>query len=273
MSGPVLVTGATGKTGRRVCRHLEVAGRSVRRGSRSAPVPFDWFDKATHASAVDGVSAGYLVAPFGPTELLPVMRPLIDQLLGQDVDRIVLLSAASLERGGPLMGEVHEYLATHAPRWAVLRPSWFMQNLSEAQHLTPIREQGQLVSATASGRAGWIDAEDIAAVACASLLDRSSPNGELLLTGPQALSYDEVAASIGQARGRAVEHVRISEEDLAAQFESAGMSAAYAKVLASMDEDIAQGRHDFVTDTVPRILGRPARSLDRFVLEHAAAWR
>ncbi|MBV1860263.1 MAG: ergot alkaloid biosynthesis protein, partial [Nannocystaceae bacterium] len=142
MTGPVLVTGATGKTGRRVCEHLEAAGHAVRRGSRSGPVHFDWFDTTTHPVVVDGVSAAYLVAPFGPTELLPVMRPLVDRLLDQGVDRIVLLSAASLERGGPMMGKVHDYLATHAPRWTVLRPSWFMQNLSEAQHLNPIRERG-----------------------------------------------------------------------------------------------------------------------------------
>ncbi|HEV2604757.1 MAG TPA: ergot alkaloid biosynthesis protein, partial [Microvirga sp.] len=66
--------------------------------------------------------------------------------------------------GDPMMGEVHAWLATNAPEWAVLRPSWFMQNFSEGPHGRTIREESAIYSATDTGRVGFISADDIAEV-------------------------------------------------------------------------------------------------------------
>ena len=57
---PILVLGATGKTGSRVVERLEARGAPVRIGSRSAEPPFDWEDRATWEPALDGVSSAYV---------------------------------------------------------------------------------------------------------------------------------------------------------------------------------------------------------------------
>ena len=63
MSGLVLVTGGTGKTGRRVAQQLSAAGAEVRVAARGGPQPFDWSNPDTWDAALDGVSAAYLVPP------------------------------------------------------------------------------------------------------------------------------------------------------------------------------------------------------------------
>ena len=271
----ILVTGGTGKTGRRVAARLQANGHQQVIASRSSDngVAFEWKNPATHAAAARGIDAAYLVAPSGEFDLVAAMRPFIDTLIHAGVGRLVLLSAASIDKGGPMMGAVHAYLADHAARWTVLRPSWFMQNFSEQQHRATILAEDAIYSAAGDGRVGWIDADDIAAVASAVLTDELRENGDLVLTGPDTLNYDTLAATIGEAVGRTITHERLTVDQLAKRFEAGGMPSAYAATLAGMDAAIAAGEGDFVSTTVPAIIGAPATSFARFVADNRAAWQ
>jgi ergot alkaloid biosynthesis protein len=281
MSNPsILLTGGTGKTGRRIAAQLADKGIGARIASPTGEgaaghqgVRFDWLDESTHADALAGISAIYLLAPAGVAEPLPAMQPFLDQALSANVRRFVLLSASSLEEDGPMMGKVHAYLRRNAPEWAVLRPTWFMQNFSEQQHLPTIRDEGRIYSATGDGRVPFIDAADIAAVAVEALTTGTSYNRDLVITGPQALSYDEAAAIIGQAIGRRIEHVRLSEAELARRHQALGLDEAYARTLATMDTAIARGAEDRVTDEVQAVTGRPPKDLASFALQERHAWK
>jgi nucleoside-diphosphate-sugar epimerase len=134
------------------------------------------------------------------------MIDFLELALKRGVSRFVLLSASLLPAGGPAMGQVHLWLEQNAAQWAVLRPSWFMENFSEGHHLRSLREERRIYSATESGRVPFISAEDIAAVAQAALTRENSFNLDFVLTGGEPISYDEVARSIGGAIGRAVSH-------------------------------------------------------------------
>ena len=140
----ILVTGGTGKTGRRIVARLQA--------ERPGEVRFDWSEPGSFDAALDGVSAVYLLAPPTAADTLENMRPFLERALNQGVQRFVLQSASSLAAGGPMMGQVHAYLQAHAPSWVVLRPSWFMQNFSEGQHLPTIRDEGAIYTATGEGR-------------------------------------------------------------------------------------------------------------------------
>lgn len=130
---PVLVIGATGTTGSRVARRLGERGARVRGASRH-PGPggavFDWADPTTHAAALDGVERLYLVPPIGDTEPGPVVRPFLERGLAGSLRRVVLLSASAIEPADSGVGAVHALVREIVPEWAVLRPSWFMQNLT-----------------------------------------------------------------------------------------------------------------------------------------------
>lgn len=273
----ILVTGGSGKTGRRVTARLAERGIAHRVASRSATGPsavhFDWSLSQTHDATLDGVGAIYLVAPTGVMEPLPVMQPFLELALDKGVTRFVLLSASSLEENGPVMGAVHGWLRQNVPSWVVLRPTWFMQNFSEQQHRPTILAEDAIYSATQNGRVGFIDAEDIAAVAVEALTDPEFANGDLILTGPATLSYDEVARLIARAVGRDIRHRRLTASDMTDWFVTGGVPAAFAPTLAAMDTAISLGAEDRTTQHVFESTGRGPGSFEDFVIRNAAAWK
>ncbi|WP_369200637.1 NmrA family NAD(P)-binding protein [Streptomyces sp. PU-14G] len=274
-NGTVLVTGATGTTGSRVVAALARAGRPVRAASRAArpvggaePVAFDWYDPATHDAALDGTEAVYLVPPVGASDPGEVMLPFLDRARRAGVRRAVLLSSSLVESGGPATGPVHEALPGVFGEWAVLRPSWFMQNLTgQHPHAEGIRDEGAIVTATGNGRIGFIDADDIAAVAARALADPEPPNTDWILTGPEALSYDDIARTVSEVTGREVRHRPVSGRELRERY-AREMPDAWAAFLADLDQRIAEGVEDRVTDAVARVTGRPPRSF----AEHARTY-
>ena len=273
MAERVLVTGGHGKVGARVVEQLRSRGVGVRIGARAPQamdeVCFNWSVPATFAPALEGVDAVFLTAPTDRVDQLPAMRPLLERAATGVDGPLVLLSASSMAEGGPMMGQAHAWLRASAPQWAVLRPSWFMQNFV-TQHLASIREEGAIYSATGEGRVPFIDAADIAAVATTALLDPVTASGELVLTGPRALGYDEAAALISAASGRSVRHLALSPAAMALRLEKLGLPPDYAALLAGMDADIAQGAEDRVTAAVERVMGRAPNTLEAFLASHRA---
>lgn len=271
----VLVTGGTGKTGSLVAQQLAARGIDTRVATRDARTPeqvrFEWGDLTSYSAALDGVDAIYLVAPTDRTEHLAVMRPLLEQAVERGMAQLVLLSASSLHEGGPMIGEVHAWLHANAPRWAVLRPSWFMQNFV-TQHLSSIVNDDCIYSATQDGRVPFIDAADIAAVAVMALVDPAFGSGERVLTGPEAVSYDEVADRITAVAQRPVRHCRLSVEELARRYTGFGIPEHYADALARMDDAISQGAEDRTTTEVEQVTGRKPTRLTDFLATHRAAY-
>lgn len=275
MSQRVLVTGGKGKTGRRVASRLAGAGVQAVIGTRSPDGAkdrrFDWSDLSS-ASGFDGCDAAYIVAPTDRTDHLAVMRPMLEAAMERGVRRFVLLSSSLLDSGEPMMGEVHAWLAKTAADWAVLRPSWFMQNFSEGQHAMTIREDSIVYSATETAKVGFIDAEDIAATAAALLTAETPFNADAVLTGPVALSYGDAAAIISAALGRPVRHVSLEPNDLTARFVAEGLPRAYAETLTGLDGVIAAGAEDRTTISVEQITGQPPTSFRSFAERVVKTW-
>jgi uncharacterized protein YbjT (DUF2867 family) len=269
-----LVIGASGTTGSRVVAQLVAAGYGVKAASRhatpvlcAAPVRFDWYDPSTHAAALDGVDRVYLIPPPADSDPIAVMMPFLRQARAAGVHRVVLLSSSAIPEGGPAVGSVHRALPDLVEQWAVLRPSWFMQNFTgEHAHALSIREHGSILTATGSGRVGFIDAEDIAAVAFHALTDERAPDTDLVLTGPEALSYDDIAAIMTEVTGRLVVHRSLSTEQMRDRL-AAEIPEEFAAMLAGLDRAIAEGSEDRVTDAVQRLTGRPARTFRAFLEE------
>ncbi|MFJ2771045.1 NAD(P)H-binding protein [Streptomyces sp. NPDC087300] len=271
-TGTTLVIGATGVTGSRTVARLVAGRHRVKAASRRAtpvpgaePVRFDWYDPATHATALDGADRVYLIPPIGDADPLATMRPFLGEARAHGVRRAVLLSSSAIPEGGPAVGKVHEALPGFFEHWAVLRPSWFMQNFTGAHaHALSIREEGAVWTATGSGRIGFVDADDIAEVAVRALTDERAPDTDLVLTGPEVLGYDDIAEIVSDVTGRPVEHRRLSYEQLRDRL-AALIPVEFAAMLAEMDRAIAGGAEDRTTDTVRRVTGRPPRSFRAFM--------
>ncbi|OJD15146.1 hypothetical protein AJ78_04571 [Emergomyces pasteurianus Ep9510] len=287
----ILVLGGRGKTAHRLAAILSttapeipflVASRTISPTSTYKQAQFDWLDESTWAqpftmasaspslrnSAAGGASpitAVYIVAP-PVLDMVPPMKNFIDFARGQGAKRFVLLSASSFERGGPAMGQVHDYLAQLGENrekggggieWAVLRPTWFMENISESQHLPSIKGERKIYSATGEGRVPFISADDIARVAFRALTDARPHNTEHIILGPELLSYDDVAEILSSILASKITHVKLSEAEFASRLESNfGLSAEYTQMLAGLETSIKNGAEDRMNDVVERITGK-----------------
>jgi len=282
----VLVTGATGNTGSRVVRMLRERGAGVRAAARrpgpeagagadggTDGVRFDWYDPATHAAALTGVERLYLVAPVGEADPVPVVEPFLTAAIARGVRRVVLLSSSAIPADAPGLGALHRLVRDTMPEWAVLRPSWFMQNFTGDHPVAhAIRGDGQIVTATGDGRVAFVDADDIAAVAVRALLDDRPHDTDHVITGPEALGYADAARVVAEVSGRPVGHVPVTAAAFRERLAEAGIPPEFAAVLAGLDEDIRGGAEDRTTDTVRRITGREPRSFRDFAKAHRAAW-
>lgn len=200
------------------------------------------------------------------------MLPFLDLARAAGVRRVVLLSNSLVSAGGPLTGTVHKAVADTFAEWAVLRPSWFMQNvIGRHPHAVGIRATSAIATSAGDGRAGFVDADDIARVAVEALLAPVALNTDLVLTGPQSLSYDDVAAILTETSGRVITHKRLDPAEQPAYYEALGVPGPTAHFLVGMDQVVASGVEDRTTDTVERVTGVPPRSFRDFALAEFAA--
>lgn len=276
MINKILVTGGTGKTGRYVVEHLQNKGLTPRIATRSPigenTVRFDWSDPTCFEQAFETIESIYLVAPTDTFDSIGAMKDALNATLDAGIKRFVLLSASSLEEGGPMMGAVHAWLRANVQEWAVLRPSWFMQNLTEGQHCEPIKKESIIYSATKDGRMGFIAAQDIANCAATLLTTSEIENTDYVITGPEALSYDLVAETLSSHLGRTIIHKHLLPEEVVKRYQNLGFSDDYANGLSAMDVAISNGSEDHVTNNVRIITGVTPMSINAFVQSNIDFW-
>ncbi|MER7560619.1 NAD(P)H-binding protein [Nocardioides sp. NPDC126508] len=251
-----LITGATGKTGQRVARHLRSIDHDARAVTRHSTPRFDWHDRTTWAAAVAGCESAYLT--FQPDLGLPGADEIVGAFAAQAVaagcTRLVLLSG----RGEEGAQRAEKALIDSGAEWTILRSAFFLQNFTEDAFADELAA-GSLTMVEHTVSEPFVDADDIAAVAVAALLDGGYAGRVLELTGPQLLTFEEAARAIG---GPAVAYRSVPTEDYIAVLTAAGLPAADAAGLAYLFEEVLDGRNAYVTSDVESVLGRPARSID-----------
>jgi uncharacterized protein YbjT (DUF2867 family) len=265
---PVLVLGATGKTGRRVVARLQAKSIPARAASRSSGTHFDWHHPTTWDAALNGASALSLALP---PEEVPV-GDLITRAVAAGVDRIVLLSgrgAQHVEYSRAVEGLVHD----SGVEWAVMRPNNFSQNFTE-DAFYPMIMSGELALPIGGIPEPFIDAEDIADVATV-LLTEDGHHGETYeMSGPQALTWAEAAETIAEAAGRPVRFVDVPPDKFVPVALAAGLSQKAARDLSGMFAVMREGLIAEVGDGVRRVLGREPVDFATYAKRAAAsgAW-
>lgn len=272
----VLITGGTGNTGQALVSLLRgrvditIASRNPDVGDEDH-VCFDWHDEATHEAALAGVDRVYLVPPIGDVDPMPAAGPFLQRARAVGVRRVVMLGSSMKLPNAGGMDELY-VTVERMPEYAILRPSWFMQNFLRDPAGATIRERGAVVAASGQGRIGWIDVRDVAAAAAAVLLDDDAVRAEHVLTGPEALSYSDVAAALTDAIGTPVRFDDVTVEELRRRHVEAGIPPPFAALLAAMDERIRAGEEDRTTTAVKDLTGRSARRFREFAQEHRGEW-
>lgn len=271
MSTPVLVLGATGKTGRRVARRLQQRGVTVRPASRASTTPFSWEDPATWPAALDGVQSMYVA--YAPDLAVPGAAERVEALArmaaGAGVRRLVLLSGRGEPGAERAEAAVRGALAGTATGCTILRASWFAQNFSESFMLEPLLG-GELALPAGDVSEPFVDADDIADVAVAALLDDRHAGELYELTGPRALTFAEAVATIAGASGRPLRYASLPTPDFLAALRDAGVPDDYLWLLGHLFDEVLDGRNAEPRDGVQRALGRPPRDFAAWAREVAA---
>ena len=264
---PILVLGATGKTGRRIVQRLEEKGHALRKGSRQFDPAFEWGDPTTWEAALDDVGAAYI--SYAPDLAIPgatdAIRAFVERAVEHGVRRLVLLSG----RGEEEAQECELIIQRADIEWTVVRCSWFSQNFSEGEFLEMVLA-GEIALPTGEVGEPFVDVDDIADVAVAALTEDGHGGQIYELTGPRLLTFAEAVGEIARAAGREIRYEQIPPEAFAAGVAEAGLPEDIAWLLNYLFATVLDGRNAHLGDGVRRALGREPRDFADYALQTAA---
>jgi uncharacterized protein YbjT (DUF2867 family) len=231
----------------------------------------DLADSAAIERALRGGSSVVLVTPGLPAQELAV----IDAAADSGVEHIVKITSdasadSPIERRRD-HARVEAGLTASGLPHTLLRCNAYMQNMLM---LAPvIAATGGFGSVAGDGQIGMIDSRDVAAVAAKIA---ASPDGHAgntyRLSGPQRISYADAAQQLGAVLARPVSYQTLSADEQRAAMVAAGMPPALAEADTQALELFAHGDSDWITEDVPNLLGRPARTFREFVADHTDAF-
>jgi uncharacterized protein YbjT (DUF2867 family) len=281
LTSTVLVTAATGTIGRRLIRQLLDRGVTVRAAGRNRvharhgvePVRFDWHDENTFQPALDGVDAVYTISD-PSTWFSKSFEVFLERASGGGSRRVVLLSSFGVDRA-PADDPMRRLELLVEGSGTVLRPTWFMQNLSEnhwSDQRTSIRSRCEIKLPNVEAPFSLISAHDIAAVAAVALTQAGHAGRGYTLTGPDALTATQIADQISAAAGRPVRPVEVDLEAIREGLLAYGYPAAAVEYV-SPGYAAAFNAMGVVTDDVTEVTGRPATTFAEFAEGAADAWR
>ncbi|MBP0485190.1 NAD(P)H-binding protein [Sagittula salina] len=262
---PILVIGATGKTGRRVASRLEARGLPVRRGSRSSATPFDWEAPETWAPALRGARATYIT--YFPDLAFPgaveKLESLCETARDVGVEHLVLLSGRGEHQAR--LGE--DVVRNSGLDFTIVRAAWFAQNFSEGYLRDPVLA-GVLPMPGGNIAEPIMDIDDIADVAVAALTEEGHKDQLYEVTGPRLMSFADMAGELSRATGREIRHVPISFEEFHANVAQAG-GTFVADVFTAIARETLDGRNAHTANGVMRALGRGPRDFADFARDAA----
>jgi uncharacterized protein YbjT (DUF2867 family) len=242
---------------------LAAAGAEIAVGDLDAPATLD--------AAMADVTAVILVSPAVPAQELNVVASAARAHVGHIVKATSKASADSPIARRRGQAEIEAALAASGLPHTLLRSNAYMQNVLM---LAPaIAATSGFGSAAGKGRVGLVDTRDVAAVA-AEIATAPTPHAgqTYWLSGPEAISNYDVAETLSKLLGRTVSYTELSFDENRAAMIRAGVPAAIAEMNAQAFSMTAAGDAEWVSDDVPSVLGRPARSFRQFAADYADAF-
>jgi uncharacterized protein YbjT (DUF2867 family) len=283
----IVVTGAGGTVGREVVKALAASGAAFRaayhskekteraKRDRIDAVAIDYARPDTLAGPLAGADHLFLLGTGGAGQTEAEIG-VVRQARKAGVRHIVKLSVWGADREAFSFARIHRPVEREIEAsglgWTFLRPNGFMQNFVNF-YAPSIRSQGAFHLPAGGCRISHVDARDIAAVAAKALTEPGHEGKAYLLSGPEALTHDEVAAKLSTAAGKPVRYVDISDDDFRKGTLQAGMPAEYADALLSLFRYYKEGHASRVTADVERVSGRKPIDFDRFAQDHAVSFK
>ncbi len=275
----VLVSGPTGTVGAPLVALLTERGTPVVAGARDpsrfgGAVPcraLDFERPQTFPAALDGITRVFLMRPPAISDTTRYLAPFVEAAQRFGVEQVVFLSVMGVNRVMPHWA-VERDLRASTMAWTFLRPAFFAQNLQTA-YRDDIRDHDAIRVPAGLGRTSFVDTRDVAAVAALVLGDPGPHVGAAYtLTGPGALNYHQVASLLSVELGRPITYQPPTLLAYRRTLLRHGFPGSYVTVQLLINLIARVGLAAHITDTVPRLLGRPATPLATYLHDHRRYW-
>jgi uncharacterized protein YbjT (DUF2867 family) len=284
----ILIVGGTGTVGRLVLEGVAAADFETRalvrnldkaRATKLPTVQFvqgDLADPASLARALEGIEKVVLISSFSP-DLVQLQTNLVEAAARSKLrPRIVEPSGLGAGPAAPTTmgrwhGAVERAIQDTGLPWTMLRPAYFMQNI--LMLAGGIRKSGVFALPAAGAAVAQIDARDIAAVMVRVVVEAGHEGKAYDLTGPDAITWVEVAEILGGVADRPIRYEPITPEEFKRRLEGAGMPAWLADSLNELFAQFRAGAGMHTTNDVRRITNQAPRSFAVFARDHAHAFR
>lgn len=284
MTGSVLVTGATGTVGSAVTEFLVESGTDVLGAVRSdgdaanlrsgvPPRRFDFSMSSTELDrALEGCDRLFLMRPPAIADVRTHLFPVIDAAVRGDIRHIVFLSLQGVRhnRTTPHFA-VEEYLTSVAAPFTLLRPNFFMQNISTT-HAAEVRDRDEVFVPAGRSFTAFIDARDIGRVAATVLTEPGHLGKAYTLSGEHSLTYRSVAAILSDVLGRPIRYRRPSETEYLDHLRRQAAPDDYLAVQKMIYRIVRLNVSALPNRSVRRLTGHPATTFREFAQRERAAW-
>jgi len=270
-NSPILIIGKNAKTGWRVDRRLQALGYPTRAVSRSTSAAFDWENQATWRAAMNGTRSAYIT--FHPDLAIPsaeqTIRDFVALAVELGLEHLVLLSG----RGEDGARRAEIVLEEGGLDWNIVPASWFMQNFSENFMIEGILN-GELMLPAGDTVEPFIDVDDIAEVAVATLTRPALRNRVFEVSGPRAMTFAECVETISAATGYPVKYTQIPIEVFIDGLREQGAPEALLWLMRELFTVVFDGRNSKPSSGVEEALGRPPTDFSEYVRKVMAtgAW-
>lgn len=280
----ISVTGATGTLGSEVVRQLVLAGVPLRAAcfsTRSAEairargleaVVIDYNRPETLGAAFRGCDRLFLLGP-NALDQTKLELNAVEEARAAGVRHIVKQSVMGAADEAYSLARVHraveKALETGGVAWTFLRPNSFMQNTVTFMGHT-IRTEGAFYTASGHARISHVDVRDIAAVAVHALTAPDHEGRAYTLSGPEGLTYDEMADELSKVLRREIRHVSLTPADLEGAMLAEGMPAEIVDRMLDLERFFREDRASGLSDDVSRVTGRDPRRFAEYARETAA---
>jgi uncharacterized protein YbjT (DUF2867 family) len=284
LTAPILVTGATGNTGRAIVDALVERRVPVRAMVRTAAdrgklpagidvVVADFNETAAVAAALDGAERAYLVTP-SSEQAEEQQKRFADLAAKAGTRQLVVLSQLGSEENSPVRflryhAAVEQHVRGLGIGYTFLRPNLYFQGL--LAFAGSISTQGQFFAPIGDATVSAVDVRDIAAVAAVALTGTGHDSATYTLTGPEAITHSQIAAALTAALGRTVRFVDVPPEafadsirELLPPWQVDGLVEDYAHY--------RRGEAAAVSPAIADITGTAPRSIGQFARDYAAAF-
>jgi uncharacterized protein YbjT (DUF2867 family) len=283
----ILVTGATGTVGSHVVRALDGRGAAVRAlvrdpdkaaallGPGIETAVGDFADRSSLERALEGIDRLFLACGNVPGQVEHECAA-IDVAREAGVGLVVKLSGPGAAVDSPLIigrwhGEIERHLLASGVPSVLLHPAAFMSNV--LAFAETIAHTGMLFAPAGSARVAFIDPRDVAAAAVSALVEDGHHGRAFRLTGPAAITYERIAATLSAATGREIRYVDVPDEAARESMVGLGMPRIVVDGIVEMFGFQRAGSLEQVTTGVRTLTGWEPRNFAQFARDHAVAFR